>query len=139
GSFRIADCCCSGHLNYSGWVVMELGRISGRFLGTSTSKKEIVMTVANVLWASRFRAAPSRELMALSRSDASHFRLVPYDLAASVSHARELVRAGLLTQHEGETIEGALAALGTDITAGILLPSESDEDVHTFLERVLMK
>lgn len=95
------------------------------------------MTAANVLWASRFRAGPSPELMALSRSDASHFRLVPYDLAASVSHARELVRAGLLTQAEGETIEEALAALGAEIAAGALLPSDSDEDVHTFLERAL--
>lgn len=95
------------------------------------------MTAANVLWASRFRAGPSPELMALSRSDASHFRLAPYDLAASFSHARELVRAGLLTQAEGATIETTLAALATEIAAGSLLPSDSDEDVHTFLERVL--
>jgi argininosuccinate lyase len=95
------------------------------------------MTSANVLWASRFRSGPSPELMALSRSDASHFRLVPYDLAASFSHARELVRAGLLTSAEGETIETALAALGIEIAAGTLVPSASDEDVHTFLERAL--
>lgn len=75
--------------------------------------------------------------MALSRSDASHFRLAPYDLAASVSHARELVRAGLLTQAEGEAIEAALAALGSEIAAGTLLPADTDEDVHTFLERAL--
>lgn len=95
------------------------------------------MTSANVLWASRFRTGPSPELMALSRSDASHFRLAPYDLAASLSHARELVRAGLLTSAEGKTIETALAALRIEIGAGALLPSPSDEDVHTFLERVL--
>jgi argininosuccinate lyase len=35
--------------------------------------------------------------MRLSRSDASHYRLVPYDIASSVSHARELLRAGLLS------------------------------------------
>lgn len=75
--------------------------------------------------------------MALSRSDASHFRLVPYDLAASISHAQELVRAGLLTQAEGETIRETLAALGTEIAASALLPSDLDEDVHTFLERAL--
>ncbi len=97
------------------------------------------MTAANVLWASRFRAGPSPELMALSRSDTSHFRLAPYDLAASFSHARELVRAGLLTQAEGQTIEDALAALGTDIKGGSIRPSEADEDVHTFLERALME
>src|SRR4051794_24013293 len=95
------------------------------------------MTSTNVLWASRFRSGPAPELMALSRSDASHFRLAAYDLAASLSHARELVRAGLLTRDEGETIEAALKALKTEIAAGTLIPSEQDEDVHTFLERAL--
>lgn len=97
------------------------------------------MTSANVLWASRFRAGPSPELMALSRSDMSHFRLAPYDLAASLSHAGELVRAGLLTQEEGRTIADALAAIGDELKAGELHPSEADEDVHTFLERALME
>ncbi|WP_230533995.1 argininosuccinate lyase [Microvirga roseola] len=97
------------------------------------------MTTANVLWGSRFRSGPSPELMALSRSEASHFRLAPYDLAASFSHARELVRAGLLTRAEGEAIETALATIGTDVAAGIITPSASDEDVHTFLERILIE
>jgi len=95
------------------------------------------MTSTNVLWASRFRSGPAPELMALSRSDASHFRLAAYDLAASSSHARELVRAKLLTQDEGKTIEAALGALKAEIGAGTLVPSEQDEDVHTFLEREL--
>ncbi|MGO4573533.1 argininosuccinate lyase [Microvirga sp. 2TAF3] len=97
------------------------------------------MTTAKVLWGSRFRSGPSPELMNLSRSDASHFRLAPYDLAASLSHTRELVRAGLLTEVEGERIETSLTAIGADIAAGTLRPSDADEDVHTFLERALME
>jgi argininosuccinate lyase len=77
--------------------------------------------------------------MNLSRSDASHFRLAPYDLAASFSHARELVRAGLLDDAEGKRIESALTLIGADIAAGTVRPSDTDEDVHTFLERALME
>src|SRR3954471_1639439 len=75
--------------------------------------------------------------MRLSRSDASHFRLVPYDLAASRAHARELERAGLLDAKEREAILAGLAAIGAEFAAGRLVPSEADEDVHTFLERAL--
>ncbi|GEO13257.1 argininosuccinate lyase [Microvirga aerophila] len=96
------------------------------------------MTTPSVLWASRFRSGPSAELMNLSRSDSSHFRLAAYDLAASFSHARELVRAGLINEAEGERIAAALTAIRTDIETGLVNPSQADEDVHTFLERMLM-
>jgi argininosuccinate lyase len=48
------------------------------------------------LWGGRFRTGPDPSLMRLSRSDASYFRLVPYDIASSISHARELLRAGII-------------------------------------------
>ncbi|RDI59996.1 argininosuccinate lyase [Microvirga subterranea] len=97
------------------------------------------MTEPKVLWASRFRSGPAPELMNLSRSDPSHFRLAAYDLAASSSHARELVRVGLLDEDEGERVQAALADIAADLEAGAVIPSEGDEDVHTFLERVLME
>jgi argininosuccinate lyase len=53
-----------------------------------------------LLWGGRFRSGPDPALMRLSRSDASHYRLVPYDIASSGSHARELLRAGLLSPAE---------------------------------------
>ncbi|MDJ1158039.1 argininosuccinate lyase [Chelatococcus sp. SYSU_G07232] len=90
------------------------------------------------LWGARFRASPAPELMSLSRSDSSHFRLVPYDIASSLAHARELVRAGALSEEEGACIAAALTAIDEDVSAGTLRPSETDEDVHTFLERVLV-
>src|SRR4051812_9805464 len=75
--------------------------------------------------------------MRLSRSDASHFRLVPYDLAASRAHARELERAGLLDAAERACVMAGLAAVAEDFAAGRLAPAEEDEDVHSFLERSL--
>jgi len=49
--------------------------------------------VTQRLWGARFKSEPSAALKALSRSEASFFRLVPYDLAGSRAHARELQRA----------------------------------------------
>ena len=92
---------------------------------------------SKLLWGARFRAPPDPSLMKLSRSEASHFRLAPYDLAASRAHARELERAGLLTPAERESIVAAIDILDGDIAAGRVAPSQEDEDVHTFLERVL--
>jgi argininosuccinate lyase len=92
---------------------------------------------SKLLWGARFRAPPDPSLMDLSRSEASHFRLVPYDLAASRAHARELERAGLLTAAERESIVAAIDALDVEVAAGSVAPSGQDEDVHSFLERTL--
>ncbi|MCX8278705.1 argininosuccinate lyase [Phyllobacterium sp. 0TCS1.6C] len=89
------------------------------------------------LWGARFRASPAPELVAFSRSESSYFRLVPYDLASSMAHARELVRAGILTEAEAEEACAALRQIGEDYRDGRIVPSPADEDIHTFLERVL--
>src|SRR5260370_10528617 len=90
-----------------------------------------------LLWGGRFRSGPSPALMRLSRSDASHFRLVPYDIVASLAHGRELVRAGILSEAEDAEIADALTAIAAEIAAGTALPTERDEDVHSFLQRLL--
>ncbi len=89
------------------------------------------------LWGARFRSPPSPELVRLSRSPQNHFRLVPEDLRSSIAHAHELERAGILDAVETEQITTALESIGKDWQANRLQPSEDDEDVHTFLERVL--
>ena len=47
-----------------------------------------------------FAAPPDPALMRLSRAESSYFRLAPYDIVASQAHARELLRAGILTAAE---------------------------------------
>jgi argininosuccinate lyase len=95
------------------------------------------MDKPSLLWGGRFRTGPSPELMRLSRSDASHFRLVPYDIASSLAHGNELVRAGIVSAGENAEIAAALAQIADDVAAGRALPTERDEDVHTFIERLL--
>jgi argininosuccinate lyase len=91
------------------------------------------------LWGARFRSPPDPALMRLSSSPPSHYRLTPYDLVSSQAHARELERAGLLTDSECATIVAALDAMRREFAAGALIPAAGDEDVHTFLERVLVE
>lgn len=94
---------------------------------------------AKLLWGGRFASGPSPELVALSRSHPSYFRLSPEDLAGSRAHARELARAGVLTEAERDRILDALDAIDADVSAGRETPGEADEDVHTFHERLLVE
>ncbi|KWF55392.1 argininosuccinate lyase [Burkholderia pseudomultivorans] len=89
------------------------------------------------LWGGRFQSQPSDALQNLSRSDPSFYRLVPYDLAGSRAHAHELNRAGIVTDDELAQLLAAMDGMARDYAAGAIAPSLADEDVHTFLERVL--
>lgn len=90
-----------------------------------------------LLWGGRFDAPPDEALMTLSRCDPRYFRLAPEDLLGSRAHARALQRAGLLDEAERDRILAEIDRLEADIAAGTTVPSDQDEDVHTFLERVL--
>ncbi|CDR09148.1 argininosuccinate lyase [Streptomyces iranensis] len=89
------------------------------------------------LWGGRFRNAPDDALTKLSRSEPGYFDMAPYDLAGSRSHARELRRAGLLDDSELATLLQAIDVLDGEYRRGEVGPQPEDEDVHTFLERVL--
>lgn len=90
------------------------------------------------LWGGRFRNSADPALLDLSRSPANYFSLASYDIAGSRAHAAELERAGIF--HEGELarILAGLDAVEADFTHGRLVPEQSDEDIHSFLERALI-
>jgi argininosuccinate lyase len=64
-------------------------------------------------------------------------RLVPYDVRASIAHARMLNAQGLLTIEDCDAICAGLAALGKTHAAGEWTIALADEDVHSALERRL--
>lgn len=96
------------------------------------------MTESHALWGGRFSSPPSPELRAFSRSPERYFALAPYDLAGSRAHARELRRAGILDDSELARVQAEIDTVLAEILAGDLQPVAADEDVHTFLERVLL-
>jgi argininosuccinate lyase len=91
------------------------------------------------LWGGRFTGGPADALAKLSLSVHFDWRLAPYDLAASMAHARVLHRAGLLTDDELDRLLGALQDLRAAVRAAQFRPVVEDEDVHTALERGLLE
>jgi len=96
------------------------------------------MSEPTQLWGGRFKSGPSAALANLSRAPSSYFRLYGEDIAGSRAHASELKRAGVLSDDEFATIRAALDGIEADVGSGAEKPIAGDEDVHTFLERLLM-
>ena len=91
------------------------------------------------LWGGRFSGGPAEALARLSVSVQFDWRLAPYDLRASMAHARVLHRAGLLDDAELDAMLGALSDLAEAVRTGAFRPTVEDEDVHTALERGLLE
>ncbi len=88
------------------------------------------------LWGGRFSTPTAAALEALNRSISTDYRLWPFDISLSQAWAVALWGAGVLTLEESKKIESGLAAVGRKIAAGAE-PIASDEDVHTFIDRLL--
>lgn len=95
------------------------------------------MSESTQLWGGRFKSGPSEALANLSRAHPSYFRMYIEDLAGSRAHASDLLRASVLNQDEFQQITAALDLIEVDVANGVEKPIASDEDVHTFLERLL--
>ena len=90
------------------------------------------------LWGGRFADGPAPELAALSKSTHFDWVLAPYDVTASRAHAAVLHTAGLLTDEQRDGLLAGLDSLGCDISDGSFTPVDTDEDVHSALERGLI-
>ncbi len=88
------------------------------------------------LWGGRFAGGPAPELEAVNRSIQTDLRLWPFDIRLSQAWARALVPANVLTAAEADAIVAGLERVGTRIAGGEE-PGASDEDVHTFVDRLL--
>jgi argininosuccinate lyase len=88
------------------------------------------------LWGGRFASGPSALLDALNRSIGTDFRLWPHDIRLSQAWALALWNAGVLTMAESTALEQGLARVGQRIADGAQ-PIETDEDIHTMIDRLL--
>lgn len=89
------------------------------------------------LWGARFSHGPADAVFALSRSIEFDWRLAPYDLRSSLAHLQGLEDGGLLNANEVSLIRNALKQLQNEVETGAFIPSDTDEDVHSALERGL--
>ena len=93
---------------------------------------------AGALWGGRFAGGPSPELARLSKSTQFDWPLAPYDIRGSQAHARALAAAGYLTDPELVAMIAGLDTLMQAVLDQSFRPAESDEDVHSSLERGLI-
>ncbi|HVA44695.1 MAG TPA: argininosuccinate lyase [Acidimicrobiales bacterium] len=88
------------------------------------------------LWHGRFGdQSPADALMALNQSLSFDRRLAGDDIAGSRAHVRGLGRVGLLEAGEVEAILEALSRVQSEMDSGEFAFTESDEDIHTAVER----
>jgi argininosuccinate lyase len=90
------------------------------------------------MWSGRFRQALDPQFENWQRSFDFDRRLLSYELAASVAHARALKNAGVLSADELISILEGLEQIG-EMAAGSkgLVEDDEAEDVHHFVEKQL--
>ena len=87
------------------------------------------------LWHGRFEGEPSAELMAFTQSLSFDRRLWPDDIAGSVAHVLGLAKAQIITDADAASIIEALDRVSIEMSDGTFAYVESDEDIHTAIER----
>lgn len=90
------------------------------------------------LWGGRFASGPDQSVAKLSRSVDFDWRLAPYDVRVNIAHVAGLRRAGILEEEAAVKITSALQELSREIASGDFSYNDSDEDVHSAIERGLV-
>jgi argininosuccinate lyase len=90
------------------------------------------------LWGGRFEESPSELLWRYTVSQADR-RLLEFDLEGSLAHVAMLADAGLVTGAESDAIRGGLLTIMADARDGTFEFTDSDEDVHSAVERRLVE
>lgn len=88
------------------------------------------------LWGGRFASGPSPLLDAVNRSIGVDFRLWPFDIRLSQAWAEGLGVAGVIPAAESRLLVEGLERVAARLAAGVT-PAESDEDIHTLIDRLL--
>ncbi len=89
------------------------------------------------LWGGRFSEGVDPRVARFTESLSEDYRFYPYDIQGSVAHAHALSRRGILTAIETKKVIGGLKAIKKELDSGDVEFLESDEDIHTYIERRL--
>jgi argininosuccinate lyase len=91
------------------------------------------------LWSGRFDSAPDAAAFEFGASFRFDRRLFEDDVTGSIAWARAIAGAGVLSPQEARQIEAALAAILEQGRADPAFVDGADEDVHSFVERLLVE
>lgn len=89
-------------------------------------------------WGGRFSKELDPRVMHFNASLAFDRVLYAHDISGSQAHATMLAQQGLILYSEAELICQALAEIGYEIEHGIQEFDESCEDIHMFIEQLLI-
>jgi argininosuccinate lyase len=89
------------------------------------------------LWGGRFAEEPDQDAWALNASISFDQRLAAQDVRGSLAWAKALEQAGVLTSVERGKISQGLEQVAGELAKGDFSVLESDEDIHTAVERRL--
>ena len=88
------------------------------------------------LWGGRFEEEPSSGTWAFTVDHADR-RLLAVDIEGSIAHAEMLGAAGVVDEGEADVMVEGLSRILSEAKAGEFIFLETDEDVHTAVERRL--
>ena len=94
---------------------------------------------ASAPWSGRFAEPVDDLVKRFTASVAFDQRLAPFDIEASLAHARMLAACGIIARGDLADIERGMAAIRKEIEAGAFGWSLEAEDVHTNIERRLIE
>jgi argininosuccinate lyase len=89
------------------------------------------------LWGGRFSSKLDEKAWTLNTSLPFDRRLAAQDVRGSIAWAGALATAGILTPEEHKAVISGLETIAAEFAAGSFSFSESDEDIHTAVERRL--
>ena len=91
------------------------------------------------LWGGRFSKEMHEETLSFTRSLDYDCRLWPFDLAVTRAHASALAGCGVLSTDELTKVLKALEAIETELETGTFTFLETEEDIHTAVERAVIE
>jgi argininosuccinate lyase len=97
------------------------------------------MSKSNKLWGGRFEKDTASSMANLSKSTHFDWRLATFDLLQTDVHVQALNRAKLINDAETKQIRNAIQDIYKKVSSGTLQPNETDEDVHTAIERLIIE
>ena len=91
------------------------------------------------LWGGRFEEETDALMEQLGESVSFDARLAPWDIRASIAHARMLGVCGIITKSDARQIIRGLESIARDVAAGSITWDAALEDVHTNIEAELVR
>jgi argininosuccinate lyase len=88
-------------------------------------------------WSQRFETALHPTIARFNASIGFDIQLIEYDLTGSQAHAKMLVKTGIISPEEGETLVNGLETIRQEYRRGEFRPGIETEDVHFAVERRL--